>query len=237
MPMAPAPPPGGDDEEDGLGALLNPGLAARRLIRGVGDALTPDRPATATIPEAGGVGFDPQAGEWQEGDTVEGERQIPIQRDPNEPRGIRNNNPGNIRHGSSQWAGMSTRQGDDAFVQFDTPEDGIQALTELADTYYTRHGLHTVAGFINRWAPPSDNNDTRAYIRAVEKSIGSPTWSIHDSQSTLRLLKAIIRHENGKQPYSDATLLRGMAQARGGRLFPNLGIPDTLAARGAQQPG
>ena len=35
-------------------------------------------------------------------------------------RGLRNNNPGNIRHSTSQWLGMSSDQtGDSEFVQFD----------------------------------------------------------------------------------------------------------------------
>ena len=45
-------------------------------------------------------------------------------------RGLRNNNPGNIRHGSSQWQGMSAEQPDNAFIKFDDPVYGIRAIAK-----------------------------------------------------------------------------------------------------------
>ena len=40
------------------------------------------------------------------------------------PRGIRNNNPGNIRHGND-WQGISKEQPDPAFCTFVSPEYGL----------------------------------------------------------------------------------------------------------------
>ncbi|WP_240198337.1 hypothetical protein [Salmonella enterica] len=70
--------------------------------------------------------------------------------------------------------------------------------------YQRRHGLSTVTGIINRWAPPDENN-SQAYIDSVAKATGvTPDQHIDttDSRFMMKLLQAIIRHENGIQPYS-----------------------------------
>ena len=141
---------------------------------------------------------------------------------PDEPRGIRNNNPGNIRHGGSRWAGMQSNQdSDEAFVQFKLPEYGVQALAELLDTYQQRYGLMTIQAAIHRFAPPSENI-TPAYVQAVERAVGRKTFDSRDSDQMLHFIKGVIKHENGKQPYDDEQLLLGMAMARGGDQFPGL---------------
>ncbi len=37
---------------------------------------------------------------------------------------------------------------------------------------YQRQSIDTVSDIINRWAPPSDNNNTDAYIKAVCAQLG-----------------------------------------------------------------
>ena len=56
-------------------------------------------------------------------------------------RGIRNNNPGNIRHGGSKWQGMSETQTDDEYIQFDDPVYGIRALAKLLKNYHLHKEL------------------------------------------------------------------------------------------------
>lgn len=125
-------------------------------------------------------------------------------------RGIRNNNPGNIRHGGTKWQGMSAEQTDAAFVQFDTPEAGIRALAVLLNTYATKYGLNTVRGIINRYAPTSENN-TAAYIIAVSDALRVfPDQPISVKARQSELIQAIIKHENGAQPYDLATIQTGM---------------------------
>lgn len=127
------------------------------------------------------------------------------------PRGLRNANPGNIRHGSD-WQGMRPVQTDPAFVQFLAPEWGIRALVRVLRTYEGR-GLHSVRQIISRWAPPTEN-DTEAYITAVANEIGiSPDVPIETRIHLPKLLTAIIRHENGQQPYSVETIAKGIALA------------------------
>ena len=90
------------------------------------------------------------------------------------PRGIRNNNPLNIRRtGKDQWKGMAEVQGDRSFCQFETMEYGWRAAFHLLTrTYYGKHRLTTIRGIISRWAPPQDNNDTGAYISNVSRMTG-----------------------------------------------------------------
>lgn len=128
-------------------------------------------------------------------------------------RGLRNNNPGNIRHGSAQWQGMRAIQTDPAFVQFEESKWGIRALAKLLLNYYNSHGLKTVREIINRWAPPNEN-DTGAYVNHVANLLGVAPDAVIDVYARAGdLTKAIIRHENGLQPYSVAEINAGLSLA------------------------
>src|SRR5574344_1223737 len=85
-------------------------------------------------------------------------------------RGIRNNNPANIRRGC-KWQGLAKTQTDREFCQFVTMTWGVRALLVTLRTYVVKHHLRTVREIITRWAPPSDGNNTEAYIKFVEKAI------------------------------------------------------------------
>lgn len=129
------------------------------------------------------------------------------------PRGIRNNNPGNIRHSGAKWQGMAAQQTDAAFVQFTTPEYGIRALGKLLDTYASKYGINTVRGLIAKYAP-STENDTDSYAKAVAKAIGvTPDTVITISTHKETLIAAIIAHENGQQPYTLAQINNGVSMA------------------------
>lgn len=85
-------------------------------------------------------------------------------------RGIRNNNPANIRRGCN-WKGIIRQQKDKEFCQFVTMTWGVRALLVTLRTYVVKHHLHTVREIITRWAPPSDGNNTEKYIEFVEKAV------------------------------------------------------------------
>lgn len=126
------------------------------------------------------------------------------------PRGIRNNNPGNIRHGD-RWRGMAAEQPDSAFITFTAPEYGIRAMGKLLANYESLHGLNTVAGIIGRWAPPVENN-TAAYVNSVAQALGvSPDAPINVKARLPTLVPAIIKHENGMQPYTPGIIRDGLA--------------------------
>lgn len=81
-------------------------------------------------------------------------------------RGVRNNNPANIRLGS-KWRGMTETQTDKAFCQFKNMTWGVRALIALLRTYVKKYHLHTIPEIITRFAPPSDGNNTAHYIDFV----------------------------------------------------------------------
>ena len=89
-----------------------------------------------------------------------------------EPRGIRNNNPLNIRKSKDNWQGLRTLQEDREFCQFSSMAYGWRAaFVILCKTYYGKYKLKTIRAIITRWAPPKENN-TEAYIRRVTDRIG-----------------------------------------------------------------
>lgn len=118
------------------------------------------------------------------------------------PRGIRNNNPGNIRLSSARWQGQKTAQLDPSFVEFATPVMGLRALMRVLLTYYLKFGLDTVESIINRWAPPHENA-TDHYIHHVARRLGvkrRQRINVTDKAILTGLAVAIARHENGAPP-------------------------------------
>lgn len=85
-------------------------------------------------------------------------------------RGIRNNNPANIRKGCC-WKGLVEWPTDKQFCQFTTMTWGVRALLLTLHTYVVRHKLRTISQLISRWAPPQDGNNTRRYIQFVEDAV------------------------------------------------------------------
>lgn len=131
------------------------------------------------------------------------------------PRGIRNNNPGNIDRGSP-WQGLAKDQsGDPRFAIFESPVWGIRALARVLITYQDKHGLRTIRGIVHRWAPPVEN-DSEAYVQQVVRSTGfgaEQQLDLHSYEHMEPLVKAIIQHENGQQPYDKGTIDKGLELA------------------------
>lgn len=121
------------------------------------------------------------------------------------PRGIRNNNPGNLR-GVPQYTGASRDH--DGFLIFDTPVNGVRAAALNLWTYYTCHKLHTVHAIISRWAPPIEN-DTEDYAVFVAACMGISGSAIKTQDArigyawqAIRCLDGIFLRENGMPPMS-----------------------------------
>ena len=129
------------------------------------------------------------------------------------PRGIRNNNPGNIRHGED-WKGLATDQLDDEFCTFVDAQHGIRAMGRTLLTYERKHGINTVKKIINRWAPPVEN-DTGAYVKHVAQRVGVNADEVIRVADHLEdLVAVIIRHENGVNPYDPEVIMEGCQLAR-----------------------
>lgn len=132
-------------------------------------------------------------------------------------RGIRNRNPGNIRHGGGDWQGMSAEQPDVSFVTFREMKWGVRAAAKLFRNYQGSYGLRTVAQLVNRWAPPVENN-TGAYINAVAARVGVDPYApiaLSDPDTMYAFLRAIFRHECGiaADAIPESTLREGIALA------------------------
>jgi hypothetical protein len=138
------------------------------------------------------------------------------------PRGIANNNPGNIDATPIEWQGEVPQHlnTDSRFEQFETAKAGIRALAKNLQGYQ-RRGLRTVAEMISTWAPPHENN-TKAYIDYVCGAAGvTPNQVVDVTQFAIAypMTVAIIRMENGVQPYS-ADLIYDALRAAGVKGVP-----------------
>lgn len=110
------------------------------------------------------------------------------------PRGIRNNNPGNIIKTDINWKGK-VRCNDSRFECFVSAKYGIRAMAIILSSYKYKHGIDDVAGVFHRWAPPHENN-TQGLINYVCSN------SSDSSFNTASLIRHIIKLENGYNPYT-----------------------------------
>lgn len=131
------------------------------------------------------------------------------------PRGIRNANPGNIERGI-RWEGLAEEQTDERFCVFVSPLWGIRAMAMILKNYQKRHGLRTVAQMIERWAPSAEN-DSRAYANHVASDIGVRVHEQLDltPENLYSMVYAMIKHENGMQPYCPGVIVCGIELATG----------------------
>ncbi|WP_334470456.1 lytic transglycosylase catalytic [Arsenophonus sp. PmNCSU2021_1] len=153
------------------------------------------------------------------------------------PRGIRNNNPGNLNFVGQRGAVRESPNG--RFAKFNTAFEGLQALSSQLNRYAER-GLNTVEKIISTWAPASENN-TRAYIDKISGKLGvSPDTVLNLSNPAVMtsLMSGIVEHENGCQPYSQAMLYQAANAGMGNNIDQNItinveGAPDPYATANA----
>jgi hypothetical protein len=149
------------------------------------------------------------------------------------PRGIRNNNPFNIRLSpDNRWQGrLSPRlNSDGAFEQFQDPIMGLRAAAVLLIAHYDR----TIRKLVEVWAPPNEN-DTKSYARCVAEESGfdiDEPLDLHDYACLRPVLTAMIRIENGRQPYTDAQI--DAALVRAGVIPPQRSLQQTRTVKGGQ---
>ncbi|WP_261374197.1 hypothetical protein [Yersinia massiliensis] len=137
------------------------------------------------------------------------------------PRGIRNNNPGNIEFSeNNNWEGQTGSDG--RFATFETPEHGIRALGKNLLSYQ-RQGYETPEQIITRWAPPGKDgkeNDTDAYIKKVCADLGvsaDQPLDLTNIDTLTGLCASIMKHENGagKVPFTPEQVSTGVQAALG----------------------
>lgn len=119
---------------------------------------------------------------------------------PQPPRGIRNNNPLNIRIGNA-WLGERPNPTDGVFEEFVTMEYGIRAAFVILRRYIRRYKRHTISLIISSWAP-SNENATENYISIVSQRTGldPDTWlKYEDKETMVKLVAAMAYVECGTQ--------------------------------------
>lgn len=115
-----------------------------------------------------------------------------------QPRGIRNNNPLNIRVGN-KWIGEVENPTDKDFEQFVSMAYGLRAGFVLLRRYINRYHLKTIEDIISRWAPPAENNTGR-YCRQVSNLTGigvQDELRYEDEEKMVQLVGAMCYVECG----------------------------------------
>lgn len=136
-------------------------------------------------------------------------------------RGIRNNNPGNLRAGTGYtWEGQTGKDSKN-FAVFESAEAGIRALMVTALHKQTRDGLDTLRALGLSWAPPADNSGASDYgqhLAAQLKVDQDDPFDLvgGDPFTVASLAKAIIKNEEGINPYPDSMFqeVAGVALAK-----------------------
>ena len=130
-------------------------------------------------------------------------------------RGIRNNNPGNVRKGTD-WNGLDPSGTDADFCVFVSPQYGIRVIAKLLFAYQDFHDLNTIHGLIDRWAPPSEN-DTGAYAQFIADHAAcglNDPLNLHAMPEVLHgIVVGIIAYENGGYAYPDSVVSSGIQMA------------------------
>lgn len=135
--------------------------------------------------------------------------------------GIRNNNPLNMRDYNIPWQGKVGADSAGLLI-FDKVENGIRAAGNDLKNKWLR-GYATIRAIVSEWAPPKGKsqsgteytNPTDKYIQFVSKETGiTPDAPLSSFEQYFAISKAMIKMENGKNPYSDSlvasSLLTGM---------------------------
>lgn len=116
------------------------------------------------------------------------------------PRGIRNNNPGNLNYAGQ--SGATKESGDSGrFAVFSSMSDGVAALYRQLQLYMKR-GVNTIESIVNKYAPAGDGNNVSAYIQKLVGATGkgaNDQLSAEDNGTIFKLMRGIINHENGQR--------------------------------------
>lgn len=139
-----------------------------------------------------------------------------------QPRGIRNNNPGNLNYAGQ--AGATKEAGENGrFAVFSSMQEGVGALYRQLQLYFKR-GVNTIEAIVNKYAPAGDNNNVAAYIQQLVGATGKGSGdklSGEDTDTVFKLMRGIINHENGKGYLSDTDIMGGIQLGSGAAAMRN----------------
>lgn len=117
------------------------------------------------------------------------------------PRGLRNNNPGNIRKSNEVFQGEVIIGKDRDFKQFKSMAYGYRVIFRILLNYEKLYKLTTIRKIIGRWAPENENN-TSAYIYLVSSYSGIPVderIDFTDREQMIQIIAGMSKVENGRE--------------------------------------
>lgn len=194
----------------GIGSLVATGIAGFFLTRKKVEMATPSPVPTTSAPVSTPTATQnyPLSMSGNIFDTVSNSVMTLI----NEPRGIRNNNPLNIKWSSvNNWNGQ-TGKDNGGFSIFDNPVNGIRAAARILKNYRNR-GVNTLREIITEWTRGDDPAMQQSYINHVSSVTKISQDGDVPASRYLDLLRVMILHENGKNPYTDSQILAGINAA------------------------
>lgn len=168
--------------------------------------------------------------------------------------GIRNNNPFNVEitNPPTPWQGRDPSQLHPAqmgvpktqtnrFVRMLDPISGIRMGLRNLIYYQDHRGKRTIRDIVSTWAPANDSimrNHTSAYISNVVAWSGfgpEEVLDLHQWDTLWKLGRAMVRQENGIDPYTDAQWTKAMVMA--GIQPPEKPLAKTGTVKGGQVAG
>ncbi len=123
-------------------------------------------------------------------------------------RGLRLNNPGNLRHHTTKWKGEVCPSVDSEFKQFISEAHGYHALLQMVSDCITRYGCTTPRLVIARWAP-SAGCPTVSYLDFVcqhTRMDADALLNPNDERQMCKLTAAMSHYENGFFPRMQAVI-------------------------------
>lgn len=130
-----------------------------------------------------------------------------------EKRGVRNNNPGNIKASNIPWEGISGVD-EDGFLKFESNEYGWRALERNTITRAQSNPNETFTSYINRYASTSTYEERVNYANFVANELGTQAnspianYNPADIASAMGFFESGVRMDNNMRQRVTA-LLRG----------------------------
>lgn len=116
------------------------------------------------------------------------------------PRGIRNNNPLNIRVGNT-WLGEVPNPTESEFEQFVNVLYGLRAAFIILRRYIRRYHSNTIRKIVSRWAPRVEN-DTDHYCSFVAQRCNVNPDAVvdyFDEDLMVNIVRAMAKFECGEE--------------------------------------
>lgn len=128
------------------------------------------------------------------------------------PRGVRNNNPGNLVRTGIKWKGKITHPTDPTYEQFITPQMGIRAMALDLLNDYNNKGKFTITSLISEWS----QTNQQSYINFVAERLGvraNAVFNVNSKANLMNLVNAIIHFENSGYRYLRSIVDAGVSAA------------------------